>query len=405
MEIDRWVKELEGLHERISECFVRPEPRQRALTYLRGLLGPAVRKNGWQLAEQIGEATPTGVQRLLREAHWDVEAVAGGLRQYVKQRFGSTGGVLVVDETPFRKKGTQSAGVKRQYCSTTGHVENCQVGVFLYYVPAAGGGAFLDRALYVPEDWLADRPRCRAAGVPDAVSFQTKPDQARAMLQRAKEAGFRPDWVVGDAVYGSDPQVRAALEAWRWAYVLGIRTTEPVRPAAEGGLSERPAGAVAAALPAAAWRRMSAGEGTKGPRWFDWAVVPLVHLTATTGSHALLVRRAIADPSDRALFLVFSTRATTLADMVAAAGQRGTIEVGFEAAKGEVGLDHYEVRQWHAWYRHITLVLLAYAVLAVIRVRTAPTLAGTAGLPADPADPARDPPPDLPRGADHGADP
>ena len=206
-------------------------------------------------------------------------------------------------------------------------------------------------------------------------------------------------------MYGSDPQLRAALEAWRWAYVLGIRTTEPVRPAVDGGLSERPAGAVAAALPAAAWRRMSAGEGTKGPRWFDWAVVPLVDLTATTGSHALLVRRAIADPSDRALFLVFSTRATTLADMVAAAGQRWTIEVGFEAAKGEVGLDHYEVRQWHAWYRHITLALLAYAVLAVIRARTAPTLAGTAGLPADPADPARDPPPDLPRGADHGADP
>lgn len=270
---------------------------------------------------------------------------------------------------------------------------------------ASGASAFLDRALYLPEDWLADRERCRAAAIPDTVAFQSKPEQARRMLQRAKDAGFRPAWTVGDAVYGSDPGLRAALEAWRWPYVLGVRSTQPVRLAAHGGWSEQTAGAVAATLPATAWRRISAGEGTKGPRRFDWAAVPLGPRTATTGHHTLLVRRALTDPDDTALFLVFHTRPTTLADMVAAAGWRWSIEVGFEAAKGEVGLDHYEVRQWHAWYRHITLALLASAFLAVLRARTAPAPGGDAGLLPDPADPARDPPAALPRGADRGTDP
>lgn len=396
MEIDRWIKALEDLHERLGPCFVRPEPRRRALTYLRGLLGPAVRKNGWQLAEQAGEAEPTGRQRLLREAPWDVEAAGTVLRTYVKQRLGARGGVLVVDETAFRKKGRKSAGVKRQYCGTTGQIENCQVGVFLYYRGTAGEGAFLDRALYLPEDWLADRPRCRAAGLPETIAFQTKPELAPTLLQRAREAGFRPDWTTGDAVYGSDPGLRAKLEAWRWSYVLGLRSTDPVRLAAEGGLIARPAGEVATTVAATAWRRLSAGDGAKGPRLYDWALVDLVHLTATTGSHALLLRRSIADPTELALFLVFTTRATTLAEIVHAAGQRWHIEVGFETAKGEVGLDHYEVRQWLAWYRHITLALLAYACLAVIKAGAAPSLAGAAGLLPDPADPARDPPSDLP---------
>lgn len=276
-----------------------------------------------------------------------------------------------MDETPFRKKGRHSVGVKRQYCATTGQVETCQVGVFLYYTTAAGG-AFIDRELYLPEDWSDDRRRCQDAGVPDDVLFQTKPELARVMLRRARDAGLRPEWTVGDAVYGSAPALRADLEAWRWAYVLGIRSTEPVRPATDGGLITRSAGDLAAARPAHVWRRLRAGEGSKGPRLYDWALVPLVHLTATTGSHALLVRRSLDNPTDLALFLVFTPRAATLAEIVRAAGQRWQIETGFEAAKQEVGLGHYEVRQWEAWYRHITLALLAYAFLAVVRTRAGP---------------------------------
>jgi SRSO17 transposase len=371
MEIERWLEDLERLHTRISRCFDRPEPRRRALAYVKGLLGPVSRKNGWQLAEQAGETSPDGMQRLLRDAHWDREAVCAELRSYLLQQVGRTGGVLVMDETPFRKKGRHSVGVKRQYCATTGQVETCQVGVFLYYTTAAGG-AFIDRELYLPEDWSDDRRRCQDAGVPDDVLFQTKPELARVMLRRARDAGLRPEWTVGDAVYGSAPALRADLEAWRWAYVLGIRSTEPVRPATDGGLIRRSAGDLAAALPAHVWRRLRAGEGSKGPRLYDWALVPLVHLTATTGSHALLVRRSLDNPTDLALFLVFTPRAATLAEIVRAAGQRWQIETGFEAAKQEVGLGHYEVRQWEAWYRHITLALLAYAFLAVVRTRAGP---------------------------------
>ncbi len=371
MEIERWLEDLERLHTRISRCFDRPEPRRRALAYVKGLLGPVSRKNGWQLAEQAGETSPDGMQRLLRDAHWDREAVCAELRSYLLQQFGRTGGVLVMDETPFRKKGRHSVGVKRQYCATTGQVETCQVGVFLYYTTAAGG-AFIDRELYLPEDWSDDRRRCQDAGVPDDVLFQTKPELARVMLRRARDAGLRPEWTVGDAVYGSAPALRADLEAWRWAYVLGIRSTERVRPATDGGLITRSAGDLAAALPAHVWRRLRAGEGSKGPRLYDWALVPLVHLTATTGSHALLVRRSLDNPTDLALFLVFTPRAATLAEIVRAAGQRWQIETGFEAAKQEVGLGHYEVRQWEAWYRHITLALLAYAFLAVVRTRAGP---------------------------------
>src|SRR5512135_1269378 len=427
MEIERWLEELERLHARISKCFDRPEPRRRALAYVKGLLGPVSRKNGWQLAEQAGETSPDGMQRLLRDAHWDREAVCAELRSYLLQQFGRTGGVLVVDETSFRKKGRHSAGVKRQYCGTTGQVENCQVGVFLYYATVAGG-AFIDRELYLPEDWSDDRLRCRDAGVPDDVLFQTKPELARVMLRRARDAGLRPEWTVGDAVYGSAPALRADLEAWRWAYVLGIRSTEPVRPATDDGLIARPAGDLVAALPAYAlpayalpayalpayalpayalpaydWRRLRAGEGSKGPRLYDWAVVPLVHLTATTGNHALLVRRSLEDPTDLALFLVFTTRATALAEIVRAAGQRWHIETGFEAAKGEVGLGHYEVRLWDAWYRHITLALLAYAFLAVIRARATP--AGKKDPAADPTDAGGDPALALPLRTDGGSQP
>lgn len=364
MDLAGWQRELEGVHARLGQCFARPEPRRRALSYLQGLLGPVERKNGWQLAEQVGDRRPDGMQRLLRDAHWDADAVLRELRGYVADRFGLKGGALVVDETSFPKKGDKSAGVKRQYCGSLGKVENCQVGVFLYYAAASGGGAFVDRELYLPEDWLADRERCREAGIPDDRSFATKPAQARAMLRRARDAGFRPAWTLGDSVYGSDPELRAELEAWGWNYVLAVRRTEPLRPASEDGLVTRTAEQLAEA--AGDWRRLSAGDGAKGPRLYDWALVPLVHLTATTGSHALLVRRSLDPSGERAYFLVFNTAATTLPEMVRAAGLRWTVEVGFEQAKGEVGLGHYEVRVMHGWYRHVTLALVAHAVLAAL---------------------------------------
>ena len=372
MDVTPWIDELDRLHERLGPCFLRKEPRERALAYLKGLLGSSERKNGWQLAEQAGETVPYGMQRLLRVAQWDTDGARDVLQKYVKEQFGIKGGALVVDETGFLKKGAESAGVKRQYCGTAGKVENCQVGVFLYYAAVNGGGAFLDRELYLPADWIEDWERCDNAGVPKDTPFRTKPTQARMMLARARTAGFEPDWTLGDAVYGSDPSLRQELEAWGWPYVMAIKTTEPVRPLSSKGLISRTAAEVALAIPADRWRRLSAGDGTKGPRTYDWATEPLIVPGVTTGSHTLLVRRSLADRNDIALFLVFTTRPRSLQEMAEASGLRWTIEAGFEAAKGEVGLDHYEVRQWIAWYRHITLALLAHAFLAVIVARSAP---------------------------------
>ena len=371
MDVTPWITELNELHGRLGSCFLRQEPRERALDYLKGLLGSSERKNGWQLAEHAGESVPYGMQRLLRVAQWDTEGARDVLQVYVKDRFGCQGGALVVDETGFIKKGRGSAGVKRQYSGTVGKVENCQVGVFLYYAAATGGGAFLDRELYLPEDWIDDWERCDDAGIPQDTPFRTKPEQAQIMLARARQAGFQPEWTLGDAVYGSDPGLRRALEGWGWPYVLAIKTTEPVRPRADAGLTKRSAAEVAQAIPADRWRRLSAGEGTKGPRVSDWATVDLIVPGVAAGSHTLLVRRSLADPDELALFLVFTAHMTSLEEMVRAAGLRWTIEAGFESAKGEVGLDHYEVRQWVAWYRHITLALLAHAFLAVIMVREA----------------------------------
>ena len=372
MNVSPWMDELTQLHGRLGDCFLRKEPRDRALSYLKGLLGPSERKNGWQLAEQAGEKVPYGVQRLLRVAQWDTDGVRDCLHDYVKDNFGFKGGALVVDETGFIKKGTESAGVKRQYCGTAGKVENCQVGVFLYYSAPGGGGAFLDRELYLPEDWVEDWERCDDAGVPKDTPFRTKPEQARLMLDRARVAGFQPEWTLGDAVYGSDPGLRRALEDWEWPYVMAIKTTEPVRTRADRGVIKRTAVDVARSLPAGRWRRLSAGDGTKGPRAYDWATESLIVPGTKAGNHTLLVRRSLTDRDDIALFLVFTNRPTPLEDMVRGAGLRWTIEAGFESAKGEVGLDHYEVRQWISWYRHITLALIAHAFLAVIMARSAP---------------------------------
>lgn len=373
MDTTAWMGELTELHTRLAGCFYRVEMADKSLEYLKGLLGPVERKNGWQIAEQAGDAVPYGVQRLLRSARWDEETAMRTVRQYLGEHFGQRGGVLVVDETAFIKKGDKSAGVNPQYCGTTGQVENCQVAVYLYYASLQGDGAFLDRELYLPEDWTNDRTRCEEAGIPQTVPFRTKPELARIMLRRARAEGFCPAWTTGDSVYGSDPQLRGELEEWSWSYVLGIKTSEPVRPAADGGLIVRPAGEVIAALPAKAWQRCSAGDGVQGPRFYDWAVVDLVRLGPARGNHLLLARRSLSDPKDIALFLVFTTRAVTLTELAQAAGWRWTIEVGFEGAKGEVGLGHYEVRQYVAWYRHMTLALAAYAVLAVIKARYAVT--------------------------------
>lgn len=364
--VERWGHELDALHARIASRFRRAEPRRRALGYLRGLLATAERKNGWHLAELLGEPTPDGVQRLLNAADWDAEAVRDDLRSYVVDHLRDEEAVLVLDETGFLKKGTHSVGVQRQYSGTAGRIENCQIGVFLLYA-SRHGAAFLDRALYLPKEWAHDAERRERAGVPEEVGFRTKPELAREMLARAFEADVPRSWVTADTVYGSDRRLRMFLEEHEQPFVLAVPRSEKLW---HGGPYYHTAEALADAVEA--WERLSAGEGAKGPRLYDWALVELWRLQLTPEErrwgHYLLVRRSVEDPSERAYYVVFSRRAeAALERLVHVAGSRWQVEVAFEEAKGACGLDEYEVRKWAAWHRHVTLSLLAHAFLAVVR--------------------------------------
>ena len=294
-EVARWAKGIEGVHECIAGRFRRPEPRRRALDYLRGLLSPVERKNGWQLAEQAGDATPYGVQHLLSTYVWDADLVRDDLRDYVVEHLGDVHGVLVVDETGFLKKGNKSVGVQRQYSGTAGRIENCQIGVFLTYA-SAEGRTLLDRELYLPRVWVDDLERRREAGVPEKVAFRTKPQLARRMLERALESGVPFGWVTGDEVYGNDRRLRLWLERRDVPHVLAVRSNEKLWAETDRGWRQVRADRLAPGVEEPGWVRRSAGDGAKGPRVYDWAWVEIRPLKEPGKGYWLLVRRSIAKP-------------------------------------------------------------------------------------------------------------
>jgi SRSO17 transposase len=350
----------------VAGRFPRVEPRLQARAYVRGLLAPLAVKNGWTLAEAAGNKTPDKMQRLLNRAGWDADGVRDDVRGYVVRHLGDAGGVLVVDETGFVKKGTRSAGVQRQYSGTAGRVENCQLGVFLAYA-SPKGRALVDRELYLPKSWTDDRDRCREAGVPDDVRFATKPELARLMLGRALDAGVPAAWVTADEAYGKDGKFRAWLEQRRVGYVVAVPKSQAV--AGDGGASR--ADVLAAHAPGRAWKRRSCGNGSKGPRVFDWAAATLPEDgTEPPGwSRYLLARRSLTPNAkgelELAYYLCCAPAGTEDEELIRVAGSRWAVEECFQSAKNETGLDHYQVRRYDAWYRHATLALLAHAYLAV----------------------------------------
>ena len=367
-ELERLGAGLAGLHAQLAPRFGRKEVRQHALSYLEGLLSPIERKNSWQLAEHAGDQTPDGIQRLLSHARWSADAVRDDLRAYVVEHLGDAGGVLVVDETGFLKKGTHSCGVKRQYSGTAGRIENCQIGVLLGYA-SRHGRTLLDRELYLPDEWAKDSRRRKEAHVPPKVKFATKPQLARSMLERALDAKVPCAWVTGDSIYGGDRSLRLWLEAREQPFVLAVACNEAVWVNQGGAPRQARADAVATALPVGDWKRLSCGEGAKGPRLYDWALVRLARLCERKWGHWLLVRRSIAKPEELAFYVAFGPAEASIETLVQVAGVRWSIECCIEVAKQEVGLDEYEVRRYDAWYRHITLSMLAQAYLSVMRAQ------------------------------------
>ena len=369
MVVDLAVAELDALHERVGTRFARSEPRARVREYVSGLVAGLERKNGWTLAEQAGEPSPDGMQRLLRWADWDVDGVRDDLREYVISQLGDRGGVLILDDTGIVKKGVRSAGVHRQYSGTAGRVENCQIGVFLAYATDRGH-ALIDRELYLPETWTSDRPRCRAAGIPDEIEFATKPRQAIGMLERAIAAGVLFSWVTADEVYGQVKYLRVWLETHDAAYVLATKCNDTLVTAGpEFGVPEQRADTLIAGLDPRAWRRLSVGAGAHGIRDYDWARIPIRIGWRPGRGHWLLARRSRSDPSEIAYYVCYGPRRSTLLDLAWIAGTRWRIEECFQQAKTDAGLDHYQVRSWRAWYAHITLSMLAHAWLTATRLK------------------------------------
>ena len=377
--LELWAGSLREVKRRIRPLFTQERVAVSAGLFLDGLLGPERRKTGWMRAEAAGDPGPWRQQAILGRGRWEADALRDLVRDYALETLAASDAVLVLDETGFLKQGNASCGVARQYTGSAGKVTDCQVGVFAAYV-SRHGHAFVDRALYLPEAWTDDPARLSAAHVPPGVTFATKPRLALAMIGRAIAAGVPFAWVAADSVYGVG-EIETALRRAGKGYVLGVNGSHPFSSWGDKPPVAGTAEAIARALPASAWARLSAGEGTKGPRLHDWAYLELADLEAAEygdglsgpWTRGLLIRRSLTD-GDLAYFTTWCPAGTGIEILVNVEGRRWAIEDGFETAKNELGLDHNETRSWHGWHRHVSLVMLAFAMLAVIRHRAnAPT--------------------------------
>ena len=370
-----WADGLRDVKARLRRLFAHPSVAGSAAAFLDGLLGPERRKTGWMRAEAAGDAGPWRQQAVLGRSRWDAEALRDLVRDYAVETLAAQDAALVLDETGFLKQGRASCGVHRQYTGSAGKITNCQLGVFAAYV-SGKGHALIDRRLYLPRAWTDKPARLAAARVPDDVSFATKPRLAVEMIERAIHAGVPFAWVAADSVYGVG-EVEMALRRAGRGYVLGVTGGHSFGSWAKALPVSGSAEEIAAALPPSAYVPLSAGDGTRGPRLFEWAYLELADLDAAAegyrGSHGpwtrgLLIRRHPADRSP-AFFTTWCPKGTPIEALARVEGRRWAIEDASETAKTELGLDHNETRSWHGWHRHVSLLMLALALLAVIRHR------------------------------------
>lgn len=370
--LELWAASLRDVKGRIAPLFGQKRVAASAGRFLDVLLGNEPRKTGWMRAEAAGDPGPWRQQALLGRGQWDADSLRDIVREHVVEHLGAQEAVLVIDETGFLKQGKASCGVGRQYTGSAGKVTNCQIGVFAAYV-SDKGHAFIDRALYLPKAWTDAPDRLRAAHVPDPVGFATKPALAVAMIERAIAANVPFAWVAADSVYGVGSLEKSLRQAGK-GYVLGVNANHWFGSWQTSPLIAGEAKGIAQNLPEEAWQRLSAGTGTKGERFYDWTYCELADLDADeydenrTGlwTRGLLIRRTIAE-GDMAYFTTWCPKGTSLETLVRVEGTRWRIEEGFETTKNELGLDHNETRSWHGWHRHVSLVMLAYAMMAAVR--------------------------------------
>ena len=354
-------REFNEMMMRIADVFPSTAGFNTAQKYIKGLLGPVERKNGWQLAEYLGEETPYSIQQFLYRGRFNADELRDDLREYVGEKLGEEEGVLVVDETGFLKQGKKSCGVKRQYSGTAGRIENCQIGVFLTYA-GTKGHAPIDRRLYIPEDWIQDAERCKEAGVPETVIFQTKPQMALEMIQEATAAGIPYTWVTGDCVYGDYRSIRLWLEENEKCYVMNVSAKEYIWE----GYKQVQIGSILKSLPTAGWFEASCGDGSKGARIYEWLTLEINQPVREGFRRCLLVRRSKTDPDEIRAYICYAPADTPNQKFVETAGTRWTVETCFKESKSEAGLDQYEVRSYDGWYKHITFSCLAMALITVL---------------------------------------
>lgn len=362
MKVELPGRELEiGFNEilgRISQEFASESGFRSAKKYMTGLLSPIERKNGWQMAEAVGETTPYALQQFIYRGQYSADRLRDHLRDYTNEKLGEEDGALVVDETGFLKQGKMSCGVKRQYSGTAGRIENCQIGVFLTYA-GTKGHAPIDRRLYIPEDWFNDPERYRKAGIPENIKFQTKPKMALEMIQEATAAGVSYRWVTGDCVYGDYRSLRLWLEETQKCYVLCVSGKEYIQI----GWKRVSAGSVLKGLEEDNWFEASCGDGSKGARIYDWQAIDIGHEPLEGWKRCLLIRRSKKDSQKLRAYICFAPSGTPVEKLVQIAGTRWTVERCFAESKSEVGLDQYEVRSYWGWHKHITFACLALALL------------------------------------------
>lgn len=351
-----WEDGLQGLFARMRPLFRRSEPHKHATQYVRGLLAPLQRKNGWTIAEYVGEPEPKALQRFLNLSPWNVDELLALNRDYAMEHLADEQAILVADPTGFAKKGTKSVGVQRQYSGTMGRVDNCQIATFLAYVTPGRDRVLLDRRLYMPEvSWLEDPARCAAAGVPADLAFKTRPVQVAEMIDAARAAGVPFAWFTADEEFGQNPGLCRHLEGTGTPYVMAVpKNTQFTNNAGEVVVFET----VAKHLRPNAWSRRACGIGTKGYRVYDWALID-----SERDGHQYMIRRSI-DDGELAYYRCYNPNRANLSELVHVAGARWPIEECFGSSKNEVGLDNYQVRTWDAWHRHITLAMLTHTFLA-----------------------------------------
>jgi SRSO17 transposase len=342
---------------------------QNAEKYIKALIGPAERKNGWQMAEYSGDKTPYAIQQFIYRGRYSSDELRDGMKKYVSDKLGEEDGVLVVDETGFLKQGKKSCGVKRQYSGTAGRIENCQIGVFLTY-SSSKGHTPLDRRLYMPEDWMKDGERLKGAGVPEELTFQTKPQMAFEMIRKATESGVPYAWVTGDCVYGDYRDIRMWLENNRKCYVMNVSGKEYVWQ----GCKQNSISRILKNLPDEGWFEASCGDGSKGARVYDWLTVEINPPPMKGYYRTLLIRRSKTAPDDMRAYVCFAPVNVPIQKLITVAGTRWTVETCFKESKSLVGLDQYEVRSYDGWYKHITFACIALALLTVLSSNSNDTL-------------------------------